>query len=66
VKFEDCAIGKGRQKNVNKRSDHKIAGIVGECIFLDIASVQEHQKYDNYMEPSQNNTSESWWMKITI
>jgi hypothetical protein len=53
VKCEDCAIGKGCQKNVNKRSDHEIAGMVGERIFLDVASVQEQQKFDNYMEPTQ-------------
>jgi hypothetical protein len=29
VKCEDCAIGKGCQKNFNKRIDHKIAGMVG-------------------------------------
>jgi hypothetical protein len=63
VKCEDCAIGKGHQKNVNKRSDHEIAGMVGERIFLDVASVQEQQKSDNYMEPTQNNTGKSWWMK---
>jgi hypothetical protein len=53
VMYEDCAIGKGCQKNVNKRSDHEIAGMAGEHIFLDVASVQEQQKYDNYMEPTQ-------------
>jgi uncharacterized protein YktB (UPF0637 family) len=53
VKCEDCAIGKERQKNVNKRSDHKIVGLVGELIFLDLALVQEQKKSDNYMEPTQ-------------
>jgi hypothetical protein len=37
VKCEDCAIDKGRQKNVNQRSNHEIAGMVGEHIFLDVA-----------------------------
>jgi hypothetical protein len=49
----DCDIGKGCQNNVNKRNDHKISGMVGERIFLDVASVQEQQKSDNYMEPTQ-------------
>jgi hypothetical protein len=53
VKYEDCVTGKGRQKNVNKRSDHEIAGMVGEAMFLDVALVQEQQKSDNYMEPTQ-------------
>jgi hypothetical protein len=53
VKCEDCAIGKGHQKNVNKRSDHEIAGMVDERIFLDVASVQVQQKSDNYMGPTQ-------------
>jgi hypothetical protein len=28
--------------------------MVGERIFLDVASVQEQQKSDNYMEPTKN------------
>jgi hypothetical protein len=51
VKCEDCAIGKACQKNVNERSDHEIVGLIGERIVLDVASVQELQKSDNYMEP---------------
>jgi hypothetical protein len=47
LKFEDCAIGKGLQKNVNKRSDHKVAGMIGEHMFLDVESVQEQQKSGN-------------------
>jgi hypothetical protein len=53
VKCEDCSIGKGHQKNVNKRIDHKISGIVGKLIFLDSALVQEQQKSHNYMESTQ-------------
>jgi hypothetical protein len=53
VKCEDCAIGKGHQKFFNKSSDHEIAGMVGENIFLGVALVQEQQKSDNYMEPTQ-------------
>jgi hypothetical protein len=54
VKCEDCAIGNGRQKNINERSDHEISGMVGEHIFLlDIVLVQEQQKSDSYIEPTQ-------------
>jgi hypothetical protein len=51
VKCEDCAfnIGKGFQKNYDKRSDLKITGMVGENIFLDIALVQEQQKSGTYI-----------------
>jgi hypothetical protein len=57
VKCEDCAIGKGCKRNVNKRSDHKVAGMIGERIFLDVASVQEQQKSENYMR----STPKQYW-----
>jgi hypothetical protein len=53
VKCEDFDTGKGRQKNVIQRSDHEIEGMVDECILLDVPSVQEQQKSDNYMQPTQ-------------
>jgi hypothetical protein len=40
-KCEDCAIGKGRQKNVMKAGNHIIASKPGEQIFLDIAALFE-------------------------
>jgi hypothetical protein len=53
AKCEDYTIGKGCLKNVNKRSDHEITGMIVENIFLDAASVQEQKKSDNYREPTQ-------------
>jgi hypothetical protein len=54
---EDCAIGKGRQRNVNKKTDHKIADNFGERIFLDVASVQEQQD----SEIDDNSTRKQYW-----
>jgi hypothetical protein len=48
-------------KNVNKRSDRKIAGMVGERIFLNVASVQGQQKSDNYMDPTQK---QNWQIMV--
>jgi hypothetical protein len=42
VKYGDCAIGKGQQKNFNKTNNHKIEDMVRGHIFLDVALVQEH------------------------
>ena len=49
---EDCAIGKGRQKNVNKASNHIVASKPGERIFLDIAAVFESRDELEYVEPT--------------
>ena len=37
---EDCAAGKGRQKDVVKESDHAPSEVLGERIFIDIASIK--------------------------
>jgi hypothetical protein len=38
-KCSDCAIGKGKQKSVLKKSNHVVAEKVGEWLYLDIATV---------------------------
>ena len=42
---EACAVGKARQRNVEKRSKHIIAKEAGERIFLDIASIKENNEF---------------------
>jgi len=54
---EDCAIGKGKQKNVIKRSNHIIAEKVGERLFLDLAAVFEERNSDAPADP----TKKGYW-----
>jgi hypothetical protein len=54
---EDCAIGKGCQKNVNKKTDHKVADNVGEQILFDVVSVQEQQE----SEVNNNSAQKQYW-----
>jgi hypothetical protein len=63
VKCEDCAIAKKCRKNVNKRSDHKIAGIVGERIFWIFHRSKNSKNLTIPWSLHKNNTGKSWWMK---
>ena len=45
-KCSNCAIRKGKQKSVSKKSNHVVAEKVGEWLFLDIAAVFEETDSD--------------------
>jgi hypothetical protein len=47
-----CAIGKGRQKNVNKVSNHIVLNKIGERMFLDLAAVMPNKDSDVFVESS--------------
>ena len=59
-KCSDCAIGKGKQKSVSKRSNHVVAEKVGERLFLDIAAVFE----ENNSDASAETTRKGYWRII--
>ena len=43
---KECATGKGRQKDVVKESDHAPSEVLGECIFIDIATIKKKNNKD--------------------
>jgi len=47
-----CAIGKGRQANVEKKSNHVVSNKIGERIFLDVAAVMPDKDSDASVESS--------------
>jgi hypothetical protein len=59
-KCSDCAIGKGKQKSVSKKSNHVVAEKVGEWLFLDIAAVFEELDSDVSIET----TRKGYWRFI--
>jgi hypothetical protein len=56
-KCSDCAIGKGKQKRVSKKSNHIVAEKVGKRLFLDIAAVFDETDSDASVE----STRKGYW-----
>jgi hypothetical protein len=56
-KCSDCAIGKGKQKNLLKKSNHVVAEKVGERLFLNVAAVFEETDSDVSVE----STRKGYW-----
>jgi hypothetical protein len=54
---EHCAIARGRQMNVTKKTDHVASKKVGERLYLDVADVMQNQNSD----ASVDSTSKRYW-----
>jgi hypothetical protein len=54
-KCELCTVGKAKQENVIKKSNHETAAEAGERIFLDISSVKNREF------PEMESTSKPYW-----
>jgi hypothetical protein len=52
-----CAIARGRQMNVKKKTDHVASMRVGERLFLDVAAVMQNKNSD----ASVDSTSKTYW-----
>jgi hypothetical protein len=59
-KCSNCAIGKGKQKSVLKKSNHVVAEKVGEWLYLDITAGFEELDSDSSIET----TRKGYWRFI--
>jgi hypothetical protein len=48
----NCAIGKGRQANLNKVSNHIMSNKIRERMFLDMSAVMPNNDSDSFVESS--------------